>query len=268
MAEDVSVLTAPTPVVHQPITSTKKKSPTVVWKITTPLPGLRKIRKNRRKKTWQPHVLVAESSDNDQVHMISVRRKRQMPRVTLCLWSSFAVGNTGVRQISDVVGVLKSLEGLKSATVSISPARQDWTITIEGSEQDVLDNSVTALLRLGIQDAGENFARNWIEKQATKDEFARGAICVDKRWIGGVAAVLDDEASVYKAIPPVIHQIDVPIILHLENGSWSTLVPASGMDKDELTWEIAKLRLRLAGEQIHSVRISEQRLLRVLRGAI
>jgi hypothetical protein len=168
-----------------------------------------------------------------------------------------------MKQINSVIDAVKSLVGLKSATVTIDFRRQDWIITANGWELDVVDEAA-GLISLGIQDVGEDSAHNWIAGQATKREFARGAIYVEDKWIGGVAAVLDDEASVYEAIPRVMHRTDKPVILHLENGSLSTLVAARGLDKDDLSWEIAKLRLRLAGEQIHSVRVSDHHLLRVI----
>ena len=244
----------------------EKPLPAVVWKITTPLPGLHKIRKSRCK-SWQPTVLVAESSSGEPLHLISSRNKRQAPRVTLCLQSSLAASDTGIKQINSIIDTIKLLPGLRDAIVVVNSHQQDWIVAVNGWEQDVLD-SAASLLSLDIQDAGEDCARNWIAGQATKREFARGAIYVEERWIGGVAAVLDDEASLYEAIPRVIHRIDAPVILHLENGSLSTLVAASGVDRDELSLEIAKLRLRLAGEQIHSVRVSDHHLLVVIAGSV
>ena len=236
--------------------------PTERFEITGALPGKRRIRRSR-KRSWPATVLVAESAQG-KLHLVTKRSKKQMPAVTLCLRSSFTTANDGIKKIDQVIGALKSFNALNTATAVIGPASQNWTITGEGWEQDVLAEA-TKMLPLGISDAGERAVEDWIARQNARVQLARGAekLHDTANWLGAVALAIDDITQLSRVIQTALRKTDVDVVVIVDHDI-TVLIPATAADTDELTMEIAKLRLHLAGGHIHSVRVTDQRLLRHL----
>lgn len=260
--ETVAVSPVAQGAVTAPVVQLPKENPTAQetsfehFVIKGTLPGKRRIRKSR-KRAWPATVLTAESSQV-QLHLISQRLKKQRPTITLCL-QSVSAGT-----INKIVETLRSFAHLERAVAIISPAKQDWTITGKGSEQEVL-TEFAQVLSLGLDDAGEDSCNSWILCQNTKTQSGRGAEKSqdNSTWLGAVALVVDDTAQLSQIIQTALRKTDVDVVVIIDHDI-TVLIPATATDTDELTLEIAKLRLHLAGEHIHAVRVTDQRLLRHL----
>ena len=261
VAPTVAPAPKPAKIVQLPEAKTAvQEVPTEHFEISGALPGKHWIRKSR-KRSWPATVLVAESGQ-EQLHLITKRSKKQMPAVTFCLRSSFTVGD--IKKIDQVIGALKSFNALSTAIAVISPASQDWTITGEGWEQNVLAEAAK-ILPLGISDAGEQAVKDWTARQVAKVQLARGAEKLNDtaNWLGAVALAIDDITQLSRVIQTALRKTDVDVVVIIDHDI-TVLIPATATDTDELTLEIAKLRLHLAGEHIHAVRVTDQRLLRHL----
>ena len=236
--------------------------PTERFEITGALPGKRRIRRSR-KRSWPATVLMAESAQG-KLHLVTKRSKKQMPAVTLCLRSSFTTADDGIKKIDQVLNTLKSFNALDTATAVISPASQDWTITAKAWEKDVVDEAAK-LLAMGVRDGGEQAGKDWIARQNAKVQLARGAekLHDTTNWLGAVALAIDDITQLSRVIQTALRKTDVDVVVIIDHDI-TVLIPATATDTDELTLEIAKLRLHLAGEHIHAVRVTDQRLLRHL----
>ena len=160
--------------------------------------------------------------------------------------------------------ITKCSKDVSCAVAIISPAKQDWTITGEGWEQNVLAEAAK-ILPLGISDAGEQAVKDWTARQVAKVQLARGAEKLNDtaNWLGAVALAIDDITQLSRVIQTALRKTDVDVVVIIDHDI-TVLIPATATDTDELTLEIAKLRLHLAGEHIHAVRVTDQRLLRHL----